>query len=95
MRKLMLSFLLATTACATTSTGAKPVNVYYVRADIKAAIAASPGDAGPRAIVSMGHVAADRAVVYTDAKDGRREETWVKGSAGWTLSEGKIVTAAQ
>lgn len=96
MRTLLFSLVLAATACASNSAGpGGKVNVYYVRQDIKSAIEASPGEAGPRSIVSMGAVTNDRAVVYTDAKDGRREETWVRGANGWTMTEGKVVSTAR
>lgn len=97
MRKFVLSFLLVTSACATSQTtgpGGK-ANVFYVKKDIAAAIDASPGEAGPRKIVSMGETTTAKAVVYTDAADGRREETWVRGASGWTMSEGKVVSAAK
>ncbi len=57
-------------------------------------MSSQPGEAGPRAIASMGRVSADRATIYTAARDGRREETWVKGPSGWAMTEGKLVTAA-
>jgi hypothetical protein len=97
MRNLVLLFLLTTAACATSQTtgaGGK-ANVLYVKKDIAAAIDASPGEAGPRSIVSMGATTTDKAVVYTDAADGRREETWVRGPSGWTMTEGKVVSAAK
>lgn len=97
MRNFVLSCLLATSACATSQTtgpGGK-ANVLYVKKDIAAAIDAAPGEAGPRKIVSMGATTTEKAVVYTDAADGRREETWVRGPSGWTMTDGKVVSAAK
>lgn len=88
MRSFLLAIVLSSlVGCAHSSSGAKPINVHAVRMEIKGQIEASPGDAGPRQIVSMGKVRADSAVVYTERPgQPRREETWVRGANGWTLS---------
>lgn len=63
--------------------------------EIKDRIAAEPGEAGPRKIVSMGKVRADAAVVYTEQPgQPRREETWVRGANGWALSSAVAVEGA-
>jgi hypothetical protein len=93
MRSLLLSVLFAT-ACAH-SAGPRPINVHAVRVEIKHTIEEAPGDLGPRTIISMGKVTRDSAVVYTEAPArGRHEETWVRGPAGWSLSESRQVAAA-
>jgi hypothetical protein len=95
MKALLFSFVIALTACAH-STGARPVNVHSVRVAIKGRIEAMPGNAGPRAIISMGKVTETSAVVYTEsAAHLRLEETWVKGASGWTLQDSHNVATAQ
>lgn len=81
MRSVILSILFVT-ACAHSS-GPRPVNVAAVRSQINGTIAAESGD---RTIHSMGKVGGDRAVVYTTASDGsKQEETWVKSGDSWKL----------
>ena len=94
MRAVLLSVVIAITACAHSS-GPRPINVHAVRVEIKGTIEASPGEHGPRAIVSMGKVTAESAVVYTDSPTGRHEEVWVKSASGWTLRESRSVAAAR
>ena len=94
MRAVLLSIVLTITACAHTS-GSRPINVHAVRVEIADTIESSPGEHGPRSIVSMGKVTADSAVVYTDSSTGRHEETWQKGDGGWTLRESRSVAAAR
>jgi len=85
---------LSLAACAHSSSGARPINVHAVRVDIKDTIAEHPGEPGPRAIISMGKVTNDSAVVYTEAQGGpRREETWVKTGSRWTLSGAREIGA--
>ena len=93
MRSVLLSIVLSISACASTqATGTRPVNVHSVRVAIADRIEAAPGDAGPRAIISMGKVTSASAVVYTEpAGGGRHEETWIKGPAGWELQESRDV----
>lgn len=71
-------------ACASTpsSTRSGSVNVAAIRHEIADTIH------GDRAIVSMGHVERDKAIVFTESKDkARHQEIWVRGDAGrWTLS---------
>lgn len=94
-KAVLLSFVLAVTACAH-STGAHPIDVHSVRVAIKGRIDAAPNDAGPRAIISMGKVTEDSAIVYTQSQNhSRLEETWVKGPSGWTLQESRRVATAQ
>jgi hypothetical protein len=79
-------------ACAHGQTG---INVHAVRMDIKDSIASNPGEPGPRAIISMGKVTNDSAVVFTERSgQPRHEEHWVKGPSGWSLSEARPVDAA-
>ena len=95
MKAVLFSVVLAVTACAHTA-GPRPINVHSVRVAIKGRIDAAPGDAGPRAIISMGKVTEDSAVVYTESQNhSRLEETWVKGPSGWTLQESRHVATAQ
>jgi hypothetical protein len=95
MKALLFSFVVALTACAH-SNGPRPVNVHSVRVAIKGSIESSPGNPGPRAIISMGKVTETSAVVYTESSSHvRLEETWVKGSSGWTLQESRSVATAQ
>jgi hypothetical protein len=88
MRAFLLSLILSS-ACAHTTTG-HYVNVAAVRHEIKDTID-KDGSASSRAIVSMGHVTTDSAVVYTQASPStpRHEETWVKQADGWKLRESK------
>lgn len=91
---LVLAALLATSSlagCAHTATGVHPINVAAVRASIKSSIAAEPGAAASRTIYSMGAVSSERATIYTEAADGRREEAWVQSGSGWTLEDSKVV----
>jgi hypothetical protein len=93
MRAVLLSIALSITACAHTS-GPRAINVHAVRVAIADTIEASPGDAGPRSIISMGKVTADSAVVYTESPTrSRHEETWIKGPSGWTLQDSRDVAA--
>lgn len=63
--------------------------------EIKHTIDKSPGEPGERSIISMGRVTADSAVVYTDnPSKERREESWVRGPSGWTLSGSKSLASA-
>ena len=82
----MRSFLIALVfagACAHSSTGPEPVNVAAVRGAINAKITEQSDG---RTIRSMGKTSNDRAVVYTLAKDGtKQEEVWVKTGGSWTL----------
>jgi len=73
-------FVLAlTTACATTHTNT--VNVAAVRHEINDTINDQHGD---RSIYSMGKVTADHAIVYTEGKDGsKQEENWSKTDGTW------------
>jgi hypothetical protein len=93
MRAILLG-LLFTIGCATTNP--KFVNVAAVRNNINDTIShdAAGGQTTSRYIVSMGHTTNDLAVVYTQTSktSPRREETWVKGSAGWQLKEAKDVS---
>lgn len=98
MRSFIIGCVVASSlslgACAHSS-GARPINVHAVRVDIKDTINANPGAPGPRAIVSMGKVTADSAVVYTQATGGaRREETWVKQGGAWALTDAREIAAA-
>ena len=95
MKAVIFAFLVSLTACASTSSGPRRINVHAVRMEIKHTIEASPGDAGPREITSMGKVTTDSAVVYTATPVGRREETWVKGPQGWALNDARDVAAAR
>jgi hypothetical protein len=92
MRALLLSFIFST-ACAHSSFGTH-VNVAAVRHEILDVID-HDGASPPRSIVSMGHVTADSAVVYTQAGSSasRHEETWVKQPDGWKLRESKDVAS--
>lgn len=79
MRTILLALALVS-ACAP-ATGPGVVNVSAVRHQVNDSIHASDKD---RSIYSMGKVTPDRAVVYTEAKDGTKaEEVWVKSDAGW------------
>ena len=79
MRSFLMVLLFAG-ACAHSSTGPQPVNVAAVRNEIKVKL-----DDG-RTIQSMGKTSNDRAVVYTAAADGsKQEEVWVKSGGTWTL----------
>lgn len=82
MRSIFLVIALSTAACATTSTNsAGHTNVAAVRSEINNTIKAQNGE---RSIYSMGKTTPDRAVVYTSAKDGtKQEETWVKDAGAW------------
>jgi hypothetical protein len=94
MRSVLLAVVLSIVGCATSSgtTGARPVNVHVVRMEIKSEIESTPGEAGPRKIVSMGKVRAESAVVYTQREgQPRQEETWAKGPTGWTLTNAVAV----
>lgn len=83
MRSFVFACLISLAACAH-STG---INVHAVRTEIKDSIAAHPGDAGPRTIISMGKVTHDSAVVFTERQgQPHQEESWVRGPSGWTLS---------
>ncbi|NVB77485.1 MAG: hypothetical protein HOV81_03740 [Kofleriaceae bacterium] len=99
MKAVVFAFIVSLSACATTSTTSQskshPVNVAAVRTEIKSAIEAAPGDAGPRTIYSMGKVTQESAVVYTEASSGRHEEMWMKGPQGWKLNESHAVAAAR
>jgi hypothetical protein len=95
MRSIYTSLLLAASlylsACATTGAN-HPVNIASVRAEINGTIRAHEND---RAIHSMGHVDATKAVVYTTNKatGDKQEETWVKDGAGWKLESSTKVAA--
>ena len=83
--RTVITSLFFVVACATANRG---INVHTVRTEIKDEIAAHPGDAGPRTIISMGKVTNDSAVVFTEHPGApRQEETWVRGPHGWALSE--------
>jgi len=88
---------LALGACAPPSAprGPRPVDVAAVRREIKGEMAhdwtAAGRFHGERAIVSMGHVTRDSAVVYTDAEGKRYEETWVRQGNSWKLGDLKPV----
>ncbi len=70
------------TGCATSGAN-RPINVAAVRHDINDTIQSTNAD---RSVTSMGKVSAERAVVYTTAKSGQRqEEVWVKSNGTWTL----------
>ncbi|MDB4959496.1 MAG: hypothetical protein JWO36_7065 [Myxococcales bacterium] len=88
MRAFIFSLVLSS-ACAHTAAGPH-VNVAAVRHEILDVIDKDGGSAR-REIVSMGHVTADSAVVYTQVTPSapRREETWVKQPDGWKLRESK------
>jgi hypothetical protein len=81
---MILACLLALApACATTSSGPRPVNVANVRNAISGSIRADGDD---RRVTSMGRVREDAAVVYTTAPSGERhEELWVKRGERWKL----------
>lgn len=94
MRSFIIGCVLSLAACASSS-GLRPINVHAVRVDIKEAIAANPGEPGPRAILSMGKVTGASAVVFTEGAGGaRREESWVKSGSGWALSEAQVIAAS-
>lgn len=85
MRTLLLSIALCLSACATTSrtTAGPRVNIAEVRHEIDDAIQSAKAD---RNVTSMGKVTADRAVVFTQLKNGdRQEETWSKTAGAWKL----------
>ncbi len=66
-------------------------NVAAVRDEIKSTIGRE------RAIVSMGKVSADHAVVYTAPRAGEpvaNEETWVRDSHGWKLDHSTAIGSA-
>jgi hypothetical protein len=90
---LGISFVL-TAACAHTSAGSH-VNVAAVRHDILDTIK-SDGSAPQRTIVSMGHVTADSAVVYTQEKPGapKHEEMWARDTSGWKLKDSKDLASS-
>ena len=72
-------FVLALSACATTHSNT--VNVAAVRHEINDTISDQHGE---RSIYSMGKVTADHAVVYTEGKDGsKQEENWIKTDGTW------------
>ena len=94
MRAILLSFLLS--ACASSSNG-RYVNVAVVRHEIRSAIDAdiSAHHAASRWITSMGHVEKTLAVVFTERKDGaRQEETWIRAGDRWQLKDAKAVAAS-
>jgi hypothetical protein len=93
MRALLLSIVMSA-ACAHGGQ-AHYVNVASVRQDIKQVI--DHDQTQPRAIVSMGHVTDESAVVYTQANDSapRREESWTRTQDGWRLADAKDITAAK
>jgi len=89
MRNFVFGLVIAS-ACASTSTN-RPVNVAVIRHEIVDAIAKqSAAGQPPRSIVSMGHVSADSAVVYTQTElPQKHEETWVHSADGWKLQDTK------
>jgi hypothetical protein len=81
MRTIIFAVLLA--ACTTSVTGGR-VNIPATRHDIQTEIGTD------RAIVSMGNVTEDKAIVYTQVgKDAstRREEVWVRSGDKWTPNQ--------
>jgi hypothetical protein len=92
--RAILSVLILSAACATTTPGAaRPVNVAFVRHEVNDAIARQPDH---RAIVSMGHVTDDVAVVYTEKSPGERaEETWIRTKDGWQLQTSHEVASSK
>ena len=96
MRSIYTSLLLAASlylsACATTGGANHPVNIAAARSEINGTIRAHEND---RSIHSMGHVDANKAVVYTTNKatGDKAEETWVKDGAGWKLESSTKVAA--
>jgi len=90
MRSLFFVIAVSLSACATTQ-GPSHANIPLTRHQIDDAIAAEHGD---RKINSMGKVTDDRAVVYTTAADGtRQEETWVKSGGAWKLENKTAISA--
>ena len=81
MRSILFTLVFCI-ACATTGSP-RYVNVASIRNEIQGTIRSQEND---RNIHSMGKVEAQRAVVYTTAKDGtQKEEVWVKDGPKWKL----------
>ncbi|HEY4058372.1 MAG TPA: hypothetical protein VGM39_17285 [Kofleriaceae bacterium] len=90
MRTAIFS-LLFVSACATTATGPRPINVALVRHEIDDTIQTSSKD---RHVTSMGKTTADHAVVYTTlASGGRQEESWTKTGGAWKMDHATVVSA--
>jgi hypothetical protein len=89
VKAFAVALTLVFTACAgnTANTKGAPVNVAAVRSEIKDTLH------GDRAILSMGHVEHDKAVVFTEGHDkARHQETWVRDANGaWTMSATVVV----
>lgn len=82
--RFLLALTIALSACASTTSGPRPINVAAVRHQINDTIKAEP--AADRSVTGMGAVRENRAVVYTTNKAGvRQEETWIKDAGGWKL----------
>lgn len=84
---VVMSIGFAACAGGNASTKSGPVNVAAVRTEIKSSIH------DDRAILSMGHVEHDKAVVFTESSDkSRHQETWVRDANGaWTMSTSAVV----
>lgn len=76
--RFILCIALALGACAPAPSGPRAVDVAAVRREIRGEMPQA------RTIISMGHVTADTAVVYTtDAAGTRFEETWIRSAGTW------------
>lgn len=88
MRSIVFAVVVSLAGCASTSSGARPVNVHAVRVQIKSAID------GEREIVSMGKVTTTSAEVYTERTgQPRRQETWIKVDGAWKLQDARDLAA--